>query len=171
MKKDYFDQLELIDQSISDTRAITAVKNSVREKINCSDESEDKSMIKSKKSRKLRPLILVAAILAISAVSVFSVNAATDGEVFEKVKLFINGEEVSTDTIKSGVDENGNPTYTIEVDEETTEEVKIEIVDEIDGIDESGEVVDDMEISFSYDDNVTDGEVTIPKMATHDYEG
>ena len=62
-------------------------------------------------------MIIAAAIVAISAASVVSVNAATDGALFTKVKMIVNGQETEKEaeiidnkdgsfTLKFDVDEN-----------------------------------------------------------------
>lgn len=64
---------------------------SVRKKIVCNNESEENIVGTTKK--RIKPLIIAAAIVAISAASVVSVNAATDGALFTKVKMIVNGNE------------------------------------------------------------------------------
>lgn len=48
--------------------------------------------------RRIRPLICVAAVIAVGAVSLVTVNAATDGALFTKVTMYINGEKTDFDT-------------------------------------------------------------------------
>lgn len=62
-----------------------------------------------------------------------SVNAATDGQLVEKIRLFINGEEQDIDSsnIKTGVDENGDPYYEFHVNEDTDSEVSVEADEDV----------------------------------------
>ncbi len=100
---------------------VIRIKESVKEKI--SVESEEIKM-ETKKVRRIRPLILAAAIAAMSAVSVLSVNAATDGEVANKIKLLINGKESD---IEPKIEENsdGSVSYTYEVNEGDSQEISL----------------------------------------------
>lgn len=68
----------------------------------------EREMCMQKKSvlRRIRPLICVAAVIAIGAVSLVTVNAATDGALFTKVTMYINGKE--TDFDARIVDEDNN---------------------------------------------------------------
>ena len=58
-----------------------------------------------------------------------SVNAATDGQLVEKISLFINGKEQDIDNsnIKKGVDENGDQYYEFHVNEDTDSKVSVEL--------------------------------------------
>ena len=70
--------------------------------------------------RRIKPLVIAAAVAATAAVSMVSVNAATDGQLVEKISLFINGKEQDIDNsnIKKGVDENGDQYYEFHVNED-----------------------------------------------------
>lgn len=118
--------LPLIKEELSDETK-EKIKMSVRENIVCNDESEEIRM-KTKKTR-IRPLIIAAAIVAISAASVVSVNAATDGALFSKIKVIINGEEVEKEAeiIDNG---DGSITYQFNVDEDESN-MRIELEDEV----------------------------------------
>lgn len=118
--------LPLIKEELSD-KTKEKIKMSVRENIVCNDESEEIRM-KTKKTR-IRPLIIAAAIVAISAASVVSVNAATDGALFSKIKVIINGEEVEKEAeiIDNG---DGSITYQFNVDEDESN-ISIEFNDEV----------------------------------------
>lgn len=118
--------LPLIKEELSD-KTKEKIKMSVRENIVCNDESEEIRM-KTKKTR-IRPLIIAAAIVAISAASVVSVNAATDGALFSKIKVIINGEEVEKEAeiIDNG---DGSITYQFNVDEDESN-MSIEFNDEV----------------------------------------
>lgn len=56
--------------------------------------------------RRIRPLICAAAVIAIGAVSLVTVNAATDGALFTKVTMYINGEKTDFDARMIDQDED-----------------------------------------------------------------
>lgn len=70
-----------------------------------------------------RKIAFVAMIAALAIGSTVCVNAATNGEFFDrivtKVTCYINGEEISRDAllVDKGIDENGNEFYTYEIDD------------------------------------------------------
>lgn len=69
-----------------------------------------------------------------------SVNAATDGQLVEKISLFINGKEQDIDNsnIKKGVDENGDQYYEFHVNEDTDSEVSVELRGDVSDADDNG---------------------------------
>lgn len=111
----------------------------VRDRIN----AEKGSVITMKKNIRIKPLIIAAAIAAATTVSMITVNAATDGQLVEKIRLFINGEELDIDSsnLKTGVDENGDQYYELQV-EEGDSEVSIELEEDVDAAVEN-EVAED----------------------------
>ena len=86
------------------------IAGSVREKINA---EKGRNITMKTNKRRIKPLVIAAAVAATAAVSMVSVNAATDGQLVEKISLFINGKEQDIDNsnIKKGVDENGDQYY------------------------------------------------------------
>ena len=82
------------------------IAGSVREKINA---EKGRNITMKTNKKRMKPLVIAAAVAATAAISMVSVNAATDGQLVEKIRLFINGEEQDIDNsnIKKGVDENG----------------------------------------------------------------
>lgn len=70
-----------------------------------------------------RKIAFVAMIAALAIGSTVCVNAATNGEFFDrivtKVTCYVNGEEISRDAllVDQGIDENGNEFYTYEIDD------------------------------------------------------
>jgi hypothetical protein len=70
-----------------------------------------------------RKIAFVAMIAALAIGSTVCVNAATNGEFFDRivtqVTCYINGEEISRDAllVDKGIDENGNEFYTYEIDD------------------------------------------------------
>lgn len=119
--------LPLIKEELSNETK-EKIKMSVRENIVCNDESEE--LIMKTKKKRIKPFIIAAAIVAISAASVVSVNAATDGALFSKVKMIVNGEEVEKEAeiIDNG---DGSITYQFNVDEDESN-MRIEFEGEVD---------------------------------------
>lgn len=105
------------------------IAGSVREKINA---EKGRNITMKTNKRRIKPLVIAAAVAATAAVSMVSVNAATDGQLVEKIRLFINGEEQELDVskLKTGVDSDGNTYYEYHVDG-TESEVSIEVNDDI----------------------------------------
>lgn len=102
------------------------IKISVRKKIVCNNESEENIVGTTKK--RIKPLIVAAAIVAISAASVVSVNAATDGALFTKVKMIVNGNETEK---KAEIIDNEDGSFTLKFDvDETESSASIEFSDE-----------------------------------------
>lgn len=70
-----------------------------------------------------RKIAFVAMIAALAIGSTVCVNAATNGEFFDRivtqVTCYINGEEITRDAllVDKGIDENGNEFYTYEIDD------------------------------------------------------
>ena len=73
-----------------------------------------------KKTFRHKGLIIVLAVIAALVCGTFTVNAATDGALFGKVKIIINGDEVNpTEHIKNYktyVDDEGNKITSFEVE-------------------------------------------------------
>lgn len=90
--------------------------------------------------RRIKPLVIAAAVAATAAVSMVSVNAATDGQLVEKIRLFVNGEEQELDTSKvtKGVDSDGNTYYEYHIDEDTDSEVSVELKGDVSDADDNG---------------------------------
>ena len=102
------------------------IKISVRKKIVCNNESEENIVGTTKK--RIKPLIIAAAIVAISAASVVSVNAATDGALFTKVKMIVNGNETEK---KAEIIDNEDGSFLLKFDvDETESSASIEFSDE-----------------------------------------
>ncbi len=87
------------------------------------DESIERIFNMTKKKRiNLKPLLIAAVIMALMVCSAFATNAATDGEVFESLKVFFNGKEISPEDLNCSVetefDEDGTEIkhYKFEID-------------------------------------------------------
>lgn len=106
------------------------IADSVRDRI---EAKKGKVITMRTNKRRIKPLVIAAAVAATAAVSMLSVNAATDGQLVEKIRLFINGEEQDIDSsnIKTGVDENGDPYYEFHVNEDTDSEVSVEADEDV----------------------------------------
>ncbi len=111
------------------------------------DESIERMLIMTKKKRiSFKPLLVAAVILALMVGAVFSTNAATDGEVFESIKVFFNGKQVSDDELSYSVetefDEDGKEIkhYKFEIDGLDGEKYQLDAEDafEIKGFDVEG---------------------------------
>ncbi|WP_302681720.1 hypothetical protein [uncultured Ruminococcus sp.] len=113
------------------------IAGSVREKINA---EKDRNITMKTNKRRIKPLVIAAAVAATAAVSMVSVNAATDGQLVEKISLFINGKEQDIDNsnIKKGVDENGDQYYEFHVNEDTDSEVSVELRGDVSDADDNG---------------------------------
>lgn len=113
------------------------IAGSVREKINA---EKGRNITMKTNKRRIKPLVIAAAVAATSAVSMVSVNAATDGQLVEKISLFINGKEQDIDNsnIKKGVDENGDQYYEFHVNEDTDSEVSVELRGDVSDADDNG---------------------------------
>lgn len=114
------------------------IADSVRDRINA---EKGRNITMKTNKRRIKPLVIAAAVAATAAVSMVSVNAATDGQLVEKIRLFINGEEQDIDSsnIKTGVDENGDQYYEFHVNEDTDSEVSVEL---------NGDVSDDDGVQY-----------------------
>lgn len=114
------------------------IADSVRDRI---EAKKGKVITMRTNKRRIKPLVIAAAVAATAAVSMLSVNAATDGQLVEKIRLFINGEEQDIDSsnIKTGVDENGDQYYEFHVNEDTDSEVSVEL---------NGDVSDDDDVQY-----------------------
>ena len=70
-----------------------------------------------------RKIAFVAMIAALAIGSTVCVNAATNGEFFDRIvtqiTCYVNGEEITRDAllVDKGIDENGNEFYTYEIDD------------------------------------------------------
>lgn len=113
------------------------IAGSVREKINA---EKGRNITMKTNKRRIKPLVIAAAVAATAAVSMVSVNAATDGQLVEKISLFINGKEQDIDNsnIKKGVDENGDQYYEFHVNEDTDSEVSVELRGDVSDADDNG---------------------------------
>lgn len=105
------------------------IAGSVREKINA---EKGRNITMKTNKRRIKPLVIAAAVAATAAVSMVSVNAATDGQLVEKIRLFINGEEQddSSSKLTAGVDSDGNTYYKYQADG-TESEVSVELEEDI----------------------------------------
>lgn len=113
------------------------IAGSVREKINA---EKGRNITMKTNKRRIKPLVIAAAVAATAAVSMVSVNAATDGQLVEKIRLFVNGEEQELDTSKvtKGVDSDGNTYYEYHIDEDTDSEVSVELKGDVSDADDNG---------------------------------
>lgn len=113
------------------------IAGSVREKINA---EKGRNITMKTNKRRIKPLVIAAAVAATAAVSMVSVNAATDGQLVEKIRLFVNGEEQEFDASKvtKGVDSDGNTYYEYHIDEDTDSEVSVELKGDVSDTDDNG---------------------------------
>lgn len=103
------------------------IAGSVREKINA---EKGRNITMKTNKRRIKPLVIAAAVAA----------TATDGQLVEKISLFINGKEQDIDNsnIKKGVDENGDQYYEFHVNEDTDSEVSVELRGDVSDADDNG---------------------------------
>lgn len=143
--KEYFEEISPVNQTKVSKDINEKIKNAVREKMGVNDESEGKNMNVKVKRRALKTALIAAAVVVMSAVSVVGANAATDGAIFDKVKMLINvnGEDVEREgTVKT----DGNmTTIEFDVDEDKDRSVSIEF--------ENADL-EDLEASLSGDDKL-----------------
>lgn len=113
------------------------IAGSVRKKINA---EKGRNITMKTNKKRMKPLVIAAAVAATAAISMVSVNAATDGQLVEKIRLFINGEEQDIDNsnIKKGVDENGDQYYEFHVNEGTDSEISVELNGDVSDADDNG---------------------------------
>lgn len=80
-----------------------------------------------KKTRKLKHkgLIIVLAVIFTLICGTLTVNAATDGALFDNVKIFINGKEYNATNPKKVIDQNGKEaiSYKLEVPDKGSAEI------------------------------------------------
>lgn len=130
------------------------IAGSVREKINT---EKGRNITMKTNKRRIKPLVIAAAVAATAAVSMVSVNAATDGQLVEKIKVFIDGEELEFDDSKltKGVDSTGNTYYVYHIDEDTDSEVSVELEEDVS---DTGDVSDTDDDGVQYEMNVGEAE-------------
>lgn len=117
-------------QSDEDSQRAERVQKRVLQKLDEPVESEEIAMKPKMTLRRIRPLIFAAAAVAVGAVSLITANAATGGELFSKLSIYLNGEKqdydvelVSQDDSQLTYkikDENGNE-YTYQEDSNSVE--------------------------------------------------
>ena len=90
-KNDWFAQYPPL-QLKEETQMAEQVEKRVLRRI-----AESSQPTESEKLRRIRPIIFAAAAVAVGAVSLVTANAATGGEIFSKLSLYINGEKQDYD--------------------------------------------------------------------------
>lgn len=94
-KHDWYESIPLLHPEEDSARA-RRIREQVMQQLPHMAERETHMKQKSV-LRRIRPLICAAAVIAIGAVSLVTVNAATDGALFTKVTMYINGEKTNFD--------------------------------------------------------------------------
>lgn len=94
-KHDWYESIPLLHPEEDSARA-RRIQEQVMQQLPHMAERETHMKQKSV-LRRIRPLICAAAVIAIGAVSLVTVNAATDGALFTKVTMYINGEKTDFD--------------------------------------------------------------------------
>ena len=80
-------------QPDEDLQRAERVQKRVLQKLDEPVESEEIAMKPKMTFRRIRPLIFAAAAVAVGAVSLITANAATGGELFSKLSIYLNGEK------------------------------------------------------------------------------
>lgn len=146
-----------IEASVPDTQKICS---RVLEQLPYPAERNE-TMKQKKLSRRIRPLIFAAAAIGVGAVSLVTANAATDGALFSKVTMYINGKEVEATTrlveqdddtaIYEIVGDDGeadgeNNTGKFRIQEKDNGDISVEMYDMPDSANENSEIEVEMEI-------------------------
>ena len=84
-------------QPDEDSQRAERVQKRVLQKLDEPVESEEIAMKPKMTLRRIRPLIFAAAAVAVGAVSLITANAATGGELFSKLSIYLNGEKQDYD--------------------------------------------------------------------------
>ena len=84
-------------QPDEDLQRAERVQKRVLQKLDEPVESEEIAMKPKMTFRRIRPLIFAAAAVAVGAVSLITANAATGGELFSKLSIYLNGEKQDYD--------------------------------------------------------------------------
>lgn len=80
-----------------DPQRAERVQKRVLQKLDEPVESEEIAMKPKMTFRRIRPLIFAAAAVAVGAVSLITANAATGGELFSKLSIYLNGKKQDYD--------------------------------------------------------------------------
>ena len=84
-------------QPDEDPQRAERVQTRVLQKLDEPVESEEIAMKPKMTFHRIRPLIFAAAAVAVGAVSLITANAATGGELFSKLSIYLNGEKQDYD--------------------------------------------------------------------------
>ena len=84
-------------QPDEDPQRAERVQTRVLQKLDGPVESEEIAMKPKMTFHRIRPLIFAAAAVAVGAVSLITANAATGGELFSKLSIYLNGEKQDYD--------------------------------------------------------------------------
>ena len=84
-------------QPDEDPQRAERVQKRVLQKLDEPVESEEIAMKPKMTFHHIRPLIFAAAAVAVGAVSLITANAATGGELFSKLSIYLNGEKQDYD--------------------------------------------------------------------------
>lgn len=118
MKINWFKSYKLLKIKRPSRQFKSNVRNSVLMSIN-QDRMEGSNNMNIKKPVKW--LSMAIAIALIGTVSIIGVDASTDGAISNKIRLFINGNEVDNASyISSGVNDDGSYYYEIEIGDSDT---------------------------------------------------
>lgn len=113
MKNNWFKNYRLLNKKNPSKQFQNNVRNSVLMNIN-QDRMEGSNNMNIKKPVKWLSVALAVALLGTA--SVIGVDASTDGAISNKIRVFINGNEVdSAKYISSGVTDDGLPYYCVEI--------------------------------------------------------
>lgn len=110
-------------QPDEDPQRAERVQKRVLQKLDEPVESEEIAMKPKMTFHRIRPLIFAAAAVAVGAVSLITANAATGGELFSKLSIYLNGESGNEYTYQ----ENSN-SVEIQADGDVADgEVEVEV--------------------------------------------
>lgn len=143
MKNRWFKKYPMLHKRYPNRKFQANVRNSVMNSINL---SETKGTDNMNLKKPVKWLSVAIAIAVLGTASVVGVNASTNGELMNKIKVFINGQEVDGyNYIKSSIDQDGNQYYSIEIGESDTDTLEENFIFS-NGTD--SETVDDISISI-----------------------
>ncbi len=113
-KNEWFETIHPLHYS-ENSANIERISQRVQEKL--SDTAERKTMMKTSKTHSIRNIFFaIVAVLCVGTASVVTANAVTDGALFQKITVRLNGEDVEADVVQESTDENGNAIYNVVVD-------------------------------------------------------
>ncbi|MCD7959092.1 MAG: hypothetical protein LUF89_06335 [Ruminococcus sp.] len=131
---------------------IQRISQRVQEQLLQAAERESNMETRKAKHTLRNILFAVTAVFCMGTATAMTANAVTDGALFQKFTVRINGEDVDFDVIQEGTDEDGNVTYDV-VDEESDWNIQISDDGEAAVEYHGTEDVDEVEIEVEVDED------------------